>query len=88
MVGVGVTRYLEVPMQHEGPASEVDSHRCSRGELCASLEPKPLGWCLREDDDTPYYGSWWEYPFVPAGADPLDTSLWVCEDCACELEEL
>lgn len=71
-------------------ASYVDEHRCSRGEACNGRLPgeaaKALGWVLDPNDDGPYRAGW-EYPFVPAGADPLSTELWVCEDCARELEE-
>jgi hypothetical protein len=79
-------RYIEVPMQHVGPAANVDDHRCSMGEHCQFDPAAPLGWVLHQRD----FDEWasWHYPFVPADADPLDTPMWVCEDCACWIEDM
>lgn len=85
-------RYLEVPTQDTGPAANVDEHRCALGEHCCAQPAAPLGWAMSvRDDFHPVWGDTdvrWVYPFVPADANPLDTSLWVCEDCASWIEDM
>jgi hypothetical protein len=83
-----VIRYLEVPFPsnpYDAPDyTEPDRFYCSMGLYCCSVDPTPLGVHLSGDEDRPY----WHLPFAPAGADETDTSLWVCEDCACWIEDM
>jgi len=83
---MSAVRYLEVPMINTGPASNVDEHRCALGDACRFEPAAPLGWVLHARE----FDEWasWHYPFVPDWADPLDTKLWLCEDCACWVEEM
>lgn len=62
---------------------EVD---CALGEDCAHIGTAKLGWVFYETDT--YAGLSWNIPWIPEGADPHDTCLWVCEDDAVWIESM
>lgn len=81
-----MTRYIELDIA-TFTAVSYEPVPCSSGDACVRPEPPALLGILGPGTDG-WYGADWRNPWLPADAHPLSTELWVCEDCACELEEL